>query len=338
MIIILSCFFLLLSIACTKLFCNLAQNSKLIDRPNNRTLHTNPTVRGGGLVFIGLSLLSIPFLCYVTDTSISEWLSLSISVTLLAIISFMDDLNHLSVKTRFGVQCIVALIISIFLKPEHLDFVFFTLSNSYIIFVFIFFAVIWAINHFNFMDGLDGFCASQALFLLGAYFILLGFSQAFVYQDFCLILISSLLAFLMYNFPPAKLFMGDVGSASLGLIIFSLALIGQQKYQIPFLYWFMLNGLFLFDSTITLIRRIMNREKWSLPHKKHAYQRLKQYGIDTRWILLGQLVINILIAYLVLSLFTHHMNIFVALFIFMSFLMSIYLIVEKLYPMNRISA
>ncbi|KTD47608.1 MraY family glycosyltransferase [Legionella quateirensis] len=334
MIIILSSIVLLLSYACTKLFCKFAQNSKLIDRPNDRTLHLKPTIRGGGLVFIGLAVISLPYLCYLNAVSLGDWTGLLIGVILLAAISFLDDLNHLSVTIRFAVQCIVALIISIFLRPEKLEFIFFSLSNQYVVFILIFFTVIWAINHFNFMDGLDGFCALQAIFLLGSYFILFNFYQAAVYQDFCFILITCLFAFLVFNFPPAKLFMGDIGSASLGLIIFSLALIGQQRFQIPLLYWFLLNGLFLFDSTITLVRRIANKERWFAPHRKHAYQRLKQLGLDTRIILLGQMIINGIIGYLVLCVLNNSINAVLATSLVLCLLIVVYCAVEKIYPMN----
>ena len=335
MIIILSSIVLLLSYSFTKLFCKFAQNSKLIDRPNDRTLHLKPTIRGGGLVFIGLAVLTLPYLCYLNAVSLGDWTGLLIGVILLAAISFLDDLNHLSVTIRFAVQCIVALIISICLRPEKLEFIFFSLSNQYVVFILIFFTVIWAINHFNFMDGLDGFCALQAIFLLGSYFILFNFYQAVVYQDFCFILITCLFAFLVFNFPPAKLFMGDIGSASLGLIIFSLALIGQQKFQIPLLYWFLLNGLFLFDSTITLVRRIANKERWFAPHRKHAYQRLKQLGLDTRLILLGQMIINGIIGYLVLCVLNNSINAVLATSAVLFLLIAVYCAVEKIYPMNH---
>ncbi|CAM3026803.1 MraY family glycosyltransferase [Legionella worsleiensis] len=334
MIIILSSIFLL-SYACTRLFCTLAQNSKLIDRPNDRTLHLEPTVRGGGVVFIALALLSIPFLCYINATSFGDWAGLLIGVILIAVISFLDDLYHLSVTVRFAVQCVVALIVSLFLRPEHLDFIFFSISNGYVISVFIFFVVIWAINHFNFMDGLDGFCALQAIFLLACYATFFYCYQAAVYQDFCFILMMGLFAFLVFNFPPAKLFMGDVGSASLGLIIFSLALLGQQKYQIPIGYWFVLNGLFLFDSTITLLRRIANKEQWFAPHRKHAYQRLKQYGMDTRFILLGQLIINSIAGFLVFYTLNHLINSVVVVGAVLFLLIAVYCAVEKIYPMNQ---
>ncbi|HAU1322044.1 glycosyltransferase family 4 protein [Legionella pneumophila subsp. fraseri] len=334
--IMLSVFFTLLSFVCTKLFCGIAQNSKLIDKPNDRTLHLKPTVRGGGIVFIGLSLLIIPFIWYFTGTLsfYKESVFLLLCILLIAGVSFFDDIYDLPIKIRLGVQCIVAFILAIFMRPEKLDFILFSLNHGYIIIPFIFFMVIWAINHFNFMDGLDGFCALQAIYLLACYFILFNVHHALAYQEFCWILICSLVGFLIFNFPPAKLFMGDVGSASLGLIIFSMALIAQQKYQIPIIYWFMLNSLFLFDSTVTLLRRIVNKERWFAPHRKHAYQRLKQFGMDTRFILLAQLLMNGFIGCLVFLSWTQKVTIFCALLMLTLILFSYYFIVERIYPMH----
>ncbi|HBD7082044.1 TPA: glycosyltransferase family 4 protein [Legionella pneumophila] len=332
--IMLSVFFILLSFVCTKLFCGIAQNSKLIDKPNDRTLHLKPTVRGGGIVFIGLSLLILPFIWYFTGTLYKESVFLLLCILLIAGVSFFDDIYDLPIKIRLGVQCIVAFILAVFIRPEKLNFILFSVSHDYIIIPFVFFMVIWAINHFNFMDGLDGFCASQAIYLLASYFILFNVPHALVYQDFCWILICSLIGFLIFNFPPARLFMGDVGSASLGLIIFSMALIAQQKYQIPIVYWFMLNSLFLFDSTVTLLRRIMNKEQWFAPHKKHAYQRLKQFGMDTRFILFAQLLMNGFIGCLVFLSWTQKLTILCALFMLTLILFSYYFIIERIYPMH----
>ncbi|KGP63649.1 glycosyl transferase [Legionella norrlandica] len=331
--IILSSIFILFSLVCTKLFCGFAQNSRLMDKPNARTLHLQPTVRGGGIIFIGLSLFVLPFICYTNGSSYTEWVWFILSVLLIGGVSFLDDLYNLSVKFRLAVQCIAALILAIFVKSAQLDFILFSLNGDYLIIPLIFIMAIWAINHFNFMDGLDGFCTLQAIFLLGCYLVFFNIQHALIYQEFCWILICSLAGFLIFNFPPAKLFMGDVGSASLGLIIFSMALIAQQKYQIPILYWFMLNSLFLFDSTITLLRRIINKEQWFAPHRKHAYQRLKQYGLDTRLILFLQLSINGLVAYLVLLNWTQKISTLLALFVLAVFLVVYYLWVERLYPM-----
>ncbi|HAT8261506.1 TPA: glycosyl transferase, partial [Legionella pneumophila] len=290
--IILNVFLIFVSAILTKLFALFAQHTKLIDIPNERNLHSRPTVRGGGVVFIGLSLFCWFFICNSQFFLTLEQFIFSIAIILIATISFIDDLYNLSVKIRFLFQCLIAFLTVIFIAPSQLDFGLLLFENTYLIAFFLFFAVIWAINHFNFMDGLDGFCASQAIFLLAAYAFFFNSAGSPVYQEFCLILISSLAGFLIFNFPPAKIFMGDVGSASLGLITFFIAIIAQKNYQIPILYWFILNSLFLFDSTVTLIRRIINYEKWFSPHKKHAYQRLKQLGINSRFILLGQTIIN----------------------------------------------
>ena len=331
--LILSLFLVILSAALTKVFCVFAQNTSLMDKPNERSLHSTPTIRGGGIVFIGLPLLVLPFICYFTKTPFSEYSIFVISIILLATVSFLDDLYHLTVKPRFLIQSLVALLIALFMKPDKLDFVLFAVTNQYLIIPFLFFGVLWAINHFNFMDGLDGFCASQALFLFVAYALLFGLHQALMYQDFCLIFIFSLIGFLIFNFPPAKLFMGDIGSATLGLIVFCIALIGQQKYQIPILYWVILNGLFLFDATITLLRRVINKEKWSTPHRKHAYQRLKQLGVDSRIILLGQLIINSIFLILVLLSQAALFNAGMLLLLQLGLMFLIYYAIEKLFPM-----
>jgi UDP-N-acetylmuramyl pentapeptide phosphotransferase/UDP-N-acetylglucosamine-1-phosphate transferase len=302
-----------------------------MDKPNDRSMHFTPTIRGGGLVFIGLSLLSLPVLCYLTQTSLYEQCVFAISIMLIAAVSFLDDLYHLSIKPRFLVQLFVALLVALFIRPEQLNFGFFIVSYPLLIVPFVFILVLWAINHFNFMDGLDGFCVSQAIFLCAAYAVLFALQGAAFYQGFCWVLIACLVGFLFFNLPPAKLFMGDIGSATLGLITFVLALIAQQKFQIPILYWFMLNGLFLFDATCTLIRRMLKKEKWSTPHRKHAYQRLRQSGITVPMILIGQLVMNISFLALVLNMRTLHSIAPMLLQIVLIFL--IYYLIEKIFPM-----
>ncbi|WP_199744159.1 glycosyltransferase family 4 protein [Legionella sp. km772] len=333
--IIPSIFLVGLSLLTTKIFCSLAKNTKLMDKPNERSLHHVPKVRGGGLIFISLFLCALPWLGSIYQVSLIEQSVLFISVFLIALISFCDDLYNLSAKPRFAVQCLIAGLISLTAKPESLNFVLFSISNPYLIIGLTFFITLWAINHFNFMDGLDGFCGSQALFLFFAYSLLFGMVGALFYHDLCLILIFGLIGFLVFNFPPAKLFMGDVGSATLGFISFYIALIAQQKYAIPLLYWFILNALFLFDATLTLLRRIQKKEKWFAAHRKHAYQRLKQYGLSTRLILLGQLLINLSFLMGVFLIKNKSLPPYWVLPILFLVLIISYLIIEKLYPMFR---
>lgn len=259
----------------------------------------------------------------------------ALGILLVSGVSFLDDLFHLSVKPRFLVQCLAALLVVLSIRPQQLDLGIFTLSDPFILIPFIFLLTLWAINHFNFMDGLDGFCASQAVFLFAAYAILFAMSGDVLYQQFCLVLISCLLGFLAFNFPPAKLFMGDIGSATLGFISLALALIAQQKWGIPILYWFMLNGLFLFDSTCTLIRRMIKKEKWSAPHRKHAYQRLRQSGVPVSIILLGQLLINMCFFILVLLFNARICNSFFIILLQLGLVFTIYGLIEKIFPMFK---
>lgn len=331
-----SVFLVALSLLVTKIFCSLAQDTKLMDKPNERSLHSVPKVRGGGLIFIGLFLCALPWFGSLYHAPLMEQAVLFGSVWLIALISFCDDLYTLSAKPRFAVQCLIAGLISVTARPECFDLVLFSINNSYLIMGLTFFITLWAINHFNFMDGLDGFCGSQAVFLFFAYSLLFGFVGALFYQDLCLILIFGLIGFLAFNFPPAKLFMGDVGSATLGFISFYIALVAQQKYDVPILYWFILNALFLFDATITLLRRIHKKEKWFAAHRKHAYQRLKQYGLNTRLILLGQLLINLSFLVGVLLIKNKSLSIEVVLPVLLVVLFVSYLIIEKLYPMFRV--
>lgn len=327
----LSFFFLVFSIALTKLYCIVAQDTLLMDKPNHRSMHSVPTVRGGGLIFIGLALISLPILNNLTESSFEEQYIFLPCTFFLAAVSFLDDLYHLSVKIRFFTQSGIALLIAIFMRPAQLDLGI-MIQSSFLIIPFIFFAVIWAINHFNFMDGIDGFCAAQAIFLLSAYAVFFGINDASFYQDFCFILIFSLIGFLFFNFPPARLFMGDVGSATLGLITFCIALIAQQKFNVPILYWFMLNGLFLFDASVTLIRRVLHKENWSVPHRKHAHQRLRQSGVKVSTILLGQLILNISFFIIVFCIQMHiaHFSLIV---LQLGFMLFIYFLIEKKSPM-----
>jgi len=331
--IILSLFTAVLSYCLIKLFYRVAQNTKLVDKPNERSMHSSPMISGVGVVFISLVLLFLPLLCFAYEPDFSQIIILMICIILLASISFIDDLFQLSAKSRFIVQAIVSLLAVIFMRPEELNFILFIIVNPLIMCVFLFFVIIWAINHFNFMDGMDGLCALQAIFLLAAYAFLLSFHPAALYEQFCWVLISSLIGFLFFNFPPAKLFMGDVGSASLGLITFAIAVIGQQKFQIPILYWFILNGLFLFDATVTLLRRVINNEKWFAAHRKHAYQRLKLYGVGARTILFWQAVINIGFFVAVYMVHNNTINASIVVCVQLIVLSVIYYQIEKIAPM-----
>ena len=131
--------------------------------------------------------------------------------------------------------------------------------------------IIWFINLYNFLDGINGYAGSEAVFLALAGFVLFG-------GNHFLVLGVAVLGFLYWNWNKAKIFMGDVGSTLLGYNIAIFTIYYANEEATNFWIWIILFGLFWFDATLTLVRRKRNKEKLSQAHKKHAYQRLTQSG------------------------------------------------------------
>lgn len=268
-----------LSAALLLIYRKLATRWQIIDNPNARSLHQIPTIRGGGLVFISLwFLIGIVILNrYGSDPA---WSWLLAAIGMVAGISFIDDVKSLRARTRFLIHLIASTLVAIAIWPSH--------SFTWAVMIIM---GVWAINHFNFMDGMDGFATSQAITVLVPYAAISYQLLHIIDYWLALTLASVLLGFLVWNFPRAKIFMGDVGSATLGLILWILGLRIDHSGQT----WLMLNGLFLFDASITLARRILNGEKWYEAHRSHLYQRLHQAGISVRRLLLGQFLVNLVI-------------------------------------------
>jgi Fuc2NAc and GlcNAc transferase len=134
---------------------------------------------------------------------------------------------------------------------------------------------VWLLNLFNFMDGTDGIAASEAIFvcLAGAilnHHVLSGINHSAA----ALILAASIFGFLLYNWSPAEIFMGDVGSGYLGIAIGGLSLMAAKQQPELLWVWIILLGVFISDATITLIRRLLGKQKPHVAHRSHAYQHL----------------------------------------------------------------
>lgn len=246
---------------------------KILDIPGVRSSHTRPTPRGGGLAIVVITLIGggIFFALSEGHNERSLFLIYAIGGVLIAGISLLDDILGLSYRVRFGVQGIAALLAvwGIGLPPavELLD----------LWWVFGVIAFLWIVgltNAYNFMDGIDGLAGGQAVVAgigwwvigswLGHPFIsVLGFLVAF-----------SSLGFLGHNWSPARIFMGDVGSAFLGYSFAVLSLVAA-KIQVDLFFW---GGLlvwpFIFDTIFTFVRRLVHRENVFQAHRSHLYQRL----------------------------------------------------------------
>lgn len=238
---------------------------------NERSSHTVPTPHGGGIAiaitwFIGL------FYLYFTGQIEENLFYAFLFGAVISIVSFFDDIYELSPKLRLIIQAIVSIGGLYFLGGfEALTFGIFDLQNPILTNIFAFFMIIWFINLYNFLDGINGYAGSEALFLAVAGFILFG-------GNHFLVLAIAVLGFLYWNWNKAKIFMGDVGSTLLGYNIAIFTIYYANEEPTNFWIWIILFSVYWFDATLTLIRRKLNREKLSQAHKKHAYQRLTQAG------------------------------------------------------------
>jgi len=264
---------------------NYALKKELLDHPNTRSSHTVPTPKGGGLAIIFTFYAAVSYLFIQTQIDDKLFFAL-LSALPVVFISLVDDIRPLSAKVRFSIQLISGVFALYFLGGiDTLNFALFNLQGSWLN-LFALFGIIWLTNLYNFLDGIDGYAASEALIVgVGAY-VLFGSETA-------LILAVATAGFLLFNWHKASIFMGDVGSAPLGFIFAILTLYDASSSN--FLGWLMLLSLFWFDATFTLLRRAKKKESLSQAHKKHAYQRLVQAGIPHDKVVLLAMGINLFI-------------------------------------------
>lgn len=261
----------LISFSLTYFIKNYMIKKSLVATINERSSHTTPTPHGGGIAlaitwFIGL------FYLFITNQIEQNLFYALLFGAVISIVSFFDDIYELSPKIRLIAQSIVAIGGLYFLVGfETLAFGIFDISNPIFTNIFAFFMIIWFINLYNFLDGINGYAGSEAVFLALAGFILFS-------GNHFLVLAVAVLGFLFWNWNKAKIFMGDVGSTLLGynIAIFTIYYANEQASN--FWIWIILFGVYWFDATLTLIRRKLNKEKLSQAHKKHGYQRLTQSG------------------------------------------------------------
>ena len=264
-------FLFLLSFALTYFIKEHAIKNSLLAEVNERSSHTTPVPHGGGIAIALTWFLGLTYLFFSQEINQNLYYALMTGI-IISVISYIDDRVELSAKFRLGAQALVAFLGLYFLGGfEKLDLFFFAIDNQLIINLFAFFMIIWFINLYNFLDGIDGYAGSEAIFLGVAGYILFGGLHF-------LILIAAVLGFLVWNWHKAKIFMGDVGSTLLGYNVAIFTIYYANQEVMNFWIWIVLFGLFWFDATLTLFRRYRNKEKLSQAHKKHAYQRLTQGG------------------------------------------------------------
>jgi len=243
----------------------------LLDIPNDRSFHSRPVPRGGGLGVAFAFLLSVTYLLFVGFVDVAAWAGFTLSGLLLVGVGFVDDRNHIPARWRFLAQLIAVVIGLLFLGhlPAIQIFVW-QLPIDWLIYPIIVLLALWWINLYNFMDGIDGIAAVQALTMLLAALVLIPDDGMGVVL--LLTLAVAVFGFLCMNWSPARVFMGDAGSTFLGYVLVFLALYCFQQGLLSVWAWLILGGCFLVDATCTLIRRILSGQTWYEAHRSHAYQ------------------------------------------------------------------
>lgn len=230
-----------------------------VDLPNARSLHTRPTPRVGGM-------LAMPWVLLGVGAFSGAW-AVSGLAGLLWLISFLDDRLGLPVVVRFGTHLLLALLLGLMSG-----------NTSIMVLVLITLGTAWMINLYNFMDGSDGLAGGMAVFGFGAYA-----AAAYMLGDQTLVLMSlsivlGVMAFLVFNFPPASIFLGDAGSTVLGFLAAALGLSGWQSGVWPLWFPMLVFSPFIVDASITLVKRGLRGERVWQAHRDHYYQRLVRMG------------------------------------------------------------
>ncbi|MDD2031069.1 MraY family glycosyltransferase [Pseudomonas sp. 39167] len=257
-----------------------ALSRSLIDIPNDRSSHTIPTPRGGGVAIV-VSFLTAICLLYVTGLiSADLFLAGAGAGAFVAVLGFMDDHGHIAARWRLLGHFAAAVWALYWLggfPPVHAFGQVFDLG--WIGSILAAFYLVWLLNLYNFMDGIDGIAGVEAVTVgLGACVLYWLDGNGLLLWP-CLLLAASAGGFLVWNFPFARIFMGDAGSGFLGLILGVLALqAGWASFEL-FWGWLILLGIFIVDASFTLLRRLLRGEKVYEAHRSHAYQfASRRYG------------------------------------------------------------
>lgn len=274
-------------------FIRSADRIGLIDMPNPRSSHSRPTPRGGGIGIV-TGMMVVLAACFMTGMIGIDlkYLVIISGFFAMALLGFCSDRFNISAIARIILQILIAVIMARLIGCQGSV----TIAGLLIPIgrIYTALAVIWLVtvtNFYNFMDGIDGLAAMQGIIAgIGIAFfgIILG-NRSLIPMG--LVLSGASAGFLVLNFPPARIFMGDTGSYSVGLYIASFALI-DDRLVIPIA---MVLGVFIFDAAITLTKRVVNGEEWYRAHRSHFYQRAVKSGYSHLQV---TLVISIVMAVL----------------------------------------
>jgi Fuc2NAc and GlcNAc transferase len=265
---------LLLSALLCGVYWRFALRNQILDRPNERSSHEAPTPHGGGAALIVAFFVGMLLSARLYGGWDTGFISIAAAALLLTALGVLDDLRGLSVRLRLSIYAITCLWIAVeLLRPLP-----WLMPGDAILVFSATLVMLWSLNLYNFMDGIDGLAATQAVIACACAALLSFFSVGYSqYVLFCLLLAAAHVGFLFWNWPRARLFMGDAGSVSTGFLLAALAMLGLAQGYLNPVCWAVLLAAFITDATYTLLWRVFTGQPFTQPHRLHAYQRLARY-------------------------------------------------------------
>jgi len=265
-----------------------AQRRGMMDAPGHRRSHSMPTPRGGGIGIVLGVLLAAPFSLLFLPVSPGPAITAAFSLAVIAVaaIGWLDDHGSLPIRPRLLIQLAATLLLCLAVAMR---------TSSLLWAIPLLLAGVWCINLHNFMDGIDGLAAQQAMFFGAAYAALAWSAGSVALAGAGLAVVGAATGFWCFNRSPAKIFMGDVGSATVGLIVFALsAMLWAFRTN---LLWPVLifSSAFVVDATLTLLVRMLRGARWYTPHREHLYQWLVRRGASHRKVALGYFAWNVIV-------------------------------------------
>jgi UDP-N-acetylmuramyl pentapeptide phosphotransferase/UDP-N-acetylglucosamine-1-phosphate transferase len=264
----------------TRQFCKPDSVVYILDHPNERSLHDRPVPRSGGMAI--LVAIIAPGATVALFYPVSGIAPITLGILVVATVSFLDDRYSVPPLYRLVAHVITAVVILYGgFSLQKLEFPGVSWHWSHASATGAVLSVlftVWMINLYNFMDGMDGFAGGMAVSGFGAFAAMGWMSGHSAFFIINLIIAAASAGFLAFNFPPARVFMGDIGSSVLGLLVAVMSLWGARDGIFPFWIVVLVFSPFILDATVTLFRRLLCREKIWQAHKTHYYQRLVQAG------------------------------------------------------------
>ena len=277
----------ILALVLTGFWIYLTRRWHLYAQVTHRSLHVSETPQSGGIAFMMSFFIGLGLYSTMNVVPVPVYLVFFLASLLIALVGLIDDIFTLDARWRLCCHALLVAFAMVCLGTvTQLPVGNSTLYLGYLAVPLTFLGLIWLVNLYNFMDGIDGLAGMEAIFVCLSAVLLMG--PGFLQLKFLLLMLAmTTLGFLAWNWAPAKVFMGDIGSGFLGFCFAGFILLSVNQHALSIWVWIILLAVFWVDATVTLVMRAKNRERLAEAHNLHAYQQLsKRWGSHARVVML----------------------------------------------------